>query len=205
MMMLATPASAESEKTTNLLIGFTPVIGRTSTSIRFNGKGAPKDKFTYNKEIGITIGIERVIDGFVVLPEFRYFRGNFKKMEYNSFGATQPYYFPYTTFKDLNDFGFMQWVGFTIGAKKRVQVPLMAGVGLDYLKGAPMNNMFFDYGVKARIKIYFTNKFGMFLGGAYEGGLSSSKRGIPSGADDDDRFNLKRKTPYGEVGLTITL
>jgi hypothetical protein len=205
MCMFATNASADKDKTTNLLIGFTPMAAKTMTSIKYNAKGAPKDEFTYNKEFGITIGIERVINGMIVLPELRYFRGSFKKASLPSLGYAMPYPFPYTEYDDLNDFGFMQWLGVTIGAKKRVQVPLMVGIGLDYLKGAPMNNLFFNYGAKARVKIYFTNKVGMFLGGAYEGGMSHSNRGIPSGADSDDKFNLKRKVPYGEVGLTVTL
>ena len=185
-----------------MLIGFTPMAGKTTTSIQYDKKGAPKDKFTYNKEWGVTLGIERVINGFIVLPEFRYFRGNLDKIKFDTPNPDIPV-FPYTTYEDLNDFGFMQWVGFTIGAKKRVQVPLMMGIGLDYLKGAPMNNLFLDYGVKARLKIYFTGKVGMFLGGAYEGGLSFSNRGVPSGSNNN--FDLHRKVPYGEVGFTFTL
>lgn len=205
MMMLVTPASADSEKTTNLLIGFTPVLGRMKGSIKYDAKNSPTDRFQYNKELGVTIGIERVINGFVVLPEFRYFRGNLKKTEYNSFGAGLPYPFPYTTFEDVNEFGYMQWVGFTINSKKRFQVPIMGGIGLDYVKGAPFNNMFFDYGLKIRMKLYFTPKFGMFLGGFYEGGSSWSHRGIPKGADSDDKFILHKSNLGSEVGFTITL
>ena len=100
MCMFATNASADKDKTTNLLIGFTPMAAKTMTSIKYNAKGAPKDEFTYNKEFGITIGIERVINGMIVLPELRYFRGSFKKASLPSLGYAMPYPFPYTEYDE---------------------------------------------------------------------------------------------------------
>lgn len=201
MMMLVTNALAgdgEKTKTSNLMIGVVPALGGVTTNIKYNSKDAPNDKFTYNKELGIVVDYEHVINGFIVMPELRWFRGTLSDEDMNFSG------FPYkSSVEDINEFGFMEWVGFTINSKRRFQIPLMGGFGASYLTGAPYHNIFFDYGAKVRLKIYITNKFGIFAGGFYEGGVGSSSRGIPSGSDG--KYNLRKTNFGGEAGITITL
>ena len=206
MMMLTTNVSAEdneTRKTHNLVIGVVPALGRATTSIKFDANDAPpKDKFTYNKEFGVVVDYERVLNGFIVMPELRWFRGTLSNEERTVYEGY--YVFPYEgKVEDINEFGFMEWVGFTINAKKRFQAPIMGGIGMSYVTGAPFHNVFFDYGVKARMKYYIAPKFGIFIGGFYEGGIGSSKRGIPE--DYDARYRLRKTNLGGEAGITITL
>ena len=207
VMMLMANASVEAKeksKTTNLMIGVTPGLGRYTTSIKFGSKdNAKKDYFTYNKEIGVVVGYERVINGFIVMPELRWYRGTWQESEDDTYRSGFPYYGARGNMSDVNEFGFMEWAGFTINSGKRFQVPIMGGIGLSYVTGAPYHNLFFDYGGKVRMKFYFTPKFGIFVGGFYEGGLGSSGRGMSS--DDKDKFTLLKTNLGGEVGVTITL
>ena len=92
---------------------------------------------------------------------------------------------------------------FTINSKHRFQIPIMGGIGVSYVKGAPFHNIFFDYGAKVRMKFYITPKFGIFVGGFYEGGVGSSKRNIPK--DSDGGYKLKKTNLGMEVGVTVTL
>ena len=57
MMMLTanTIEGKETVKTHNLVVGVTPALGRMTGSFTYDAKNAPKDKFTYNKEIGVTL------------------------------------------------------------------------------------------------------------------------------------------------------
>lgn len=200
-MLFATNTSADEKKTVktrNLMIGVTPALGRATTSIKFNSKDAPKDNFTYNKEFGVVIDYEHVLNGFVIMPELRWYRGSLSKEDRE--GSNFPYE---GLVEDINELGFMEWLGFTINSKHRFQIPVMGGFGVSYVKGAPYHNLFFDYGAKIRLKFYITLKFGIFAGGFYEGGLGSSSRGIPS--DDVGKFNLRKTNFGGEIGLTITL
>lgn len=207
MMMLTanTIEGKETVKTHNLVVGVTPALGRMTGSFKFDAKDAPKDKFTYNKEIGVTVGYERVLNGFIIMPELRWFRGSQSDQDFESNRFIMPYELPYTTatLDDINEFGFMEWLGFTINSKHRFQIPIMGGIGVSYVKGAPFHNIFFDYGAKVRMKFYITPKFGIFVGGFYEGGIGSSKRNIPS--DEDDKYNLKKTNLGMEAGVTFTL
>ena len=184
MMMLTANASMEGKetvKTHNLVVCVTPALGRMTGSFTYKAKNAPKDKFTYNKEIGVTVGYERVLNGFIIMPELRWFRGS----------------------QSDQDFESLEWLGFTINSKHRFQIPIMGGIGVSYVKGAPFHNMFFDYGAKVRLKFYITPKFGIFAGGFYEGGVGSSKRNIPK--DSDGGYKLKKTNLGMEVGVTVTL
>lgn len=206
MMMLAvnTTEGKETVKTHNLVVGVTPALGRMTGSFKYDAKEAPKDKFTYNKEIGVTIGYESVLNGIVVLPELRWFRGSISDQDMESDAYIMPYPLPYTatSLDDINEFGFMQWLGFTINSKHRLQVPIMGGIGLSYLNGSPFHNIFFDYGGKVRVKYFITPKFGVFVGGFYEGGTGSSSRNIPE--DEDGKYNLKKTNLGMEAGVTFT-
>ncbi len=208
MMMLTANASVEGKetvKTHNLVVGVTPALGRMTGSFTYKAKNAPKDKFTYNKEIGVTVGYERVLNGFIIMPELRWFRGSQSDQDFESLAYNMPYPLPYSTatLDDINEFGFMEWLGFTINSKHRFQIPIMGGIGVSYVKGAPFHNMFFDYGAKVRLKFYITPKFGIFAGGFYEGGVGSSKRNIPK--DSDGGYKLKKTNLGMEVGVTVTL
>jgi len=208
MMMLTANASMEGKetvKTHNLVVGVTPALGRMTGSFTYKAKNAPKDKFTYNKEIGVTVGYERVLNGFIIMPELRWFRGSQSDQDFESLAYNMPYPLPYSTatLDDINEFGFMEWLGFTINSKHRFQIPIMGGIGVSYVKGAPFHNMFFDYGAKVRMKFYITPKFGIFAGGFYEGGVGSSKRNIPK--DSDGGYKLKKTNLGMEVGITVTL
>ena len=200
MMMLTanTIEGKETVKTHNLVVGVTPALGRMTGSFKYDAKGAPKYKYTYNKELGVVVDYERVLNGIIIMPELRWFRGTLNDEDRD--GS----YIPLNGANDdINEFGFMEWLGFTINSKHRFQIPIMGGIGVSYVNGAPFHNIFFDYGVKARMKFYITPKFGIFAGGFYEGGMGSSKRGIPE--ESDGKFNL-RKTNLGmEAGVTITL
>ena len=210
LMMLAggtTALAGEKQKSTNIMVGVTPALGRYTASFKLNYENAPKDKFTYNKELGVTVGLEHVINGIINMPELHWYRGTVSEASIESQAYDMPYRLPYATINDVSDYneiGFMEWLGFTINSKKRFQIPLMAGIGASYVNGAPLHNIFFDYGVKVRMKFYFTPKFGMFLGGFYGGGTGSSQRNMPSG-EKDDKYKLKKTNLGAEVGLTFTL
>lgn len=189
MMMLTTCAFAQkaTKKASNILVGITPGLGSTKVTMT---DGDDKEKCSYNKDFGITLGFERVINGYILLPELHYLRGNLKSYEYNS--ETIDNYA-----EDINQIGFIQWFGFTIAAQQRVQVPIMVGIGLDYYTGIPIDKLLmFDYGAKARVKVYITPKFGLFLGAGIQGASASSK-------SDDQKIRLRNIT--SELGITFTL
>ena len=202
MMLLAcVSVMADGEKTTNLVVGFTPGIGQSRLSIKHDAKNGAKDKFTYNQEVAVNVGLERVLNGIIILPELHYSRSKLNKDE-----IAPNSQFPYGELKNLSEVGFMQYFGFTLNAKKRFQVPLMAGVGIDYMFGEPVHNCFWAYGVKARMKFYITPKVGIFAGGMFKGNYGTSNRGEDSGYHSDDaKFKLNKTNFNAEVGLTITL
>lgn len=201
MLSACVSVMADGEKTTNLVVGFTPGVGQTKLSVKHDAKNGVKDKFTYNQEVGINIGLERVLNGIIILPEVHYSRSKLNKEEIKD-GSI----FPYKELKNVSEVGFMQYFGFTLNAKRRFQVPLMAGIGVDYMFGEPVHNCFFAYGAKARMKFYITPKVGIFAGGMFKGDSGSSNRGEDSHySSDKGKFKLNKTNFNAEVGITITL
>ncbi len=200
-MMLAASVSVmgDDEKTTNLMVGVTPGIGTTKLNIKHDVKNGEKDKFTYNQEVGVNVGLEHVLYGWIVYSELHYSRSKLNKEEIRDYSI-----FPYGELKNVSEVGFMQYGGYTINPGKRFQVPIMIGIGADYMFGEPMHNLFLAYGAKARMKFYITPKFGIFAGAAFKGGSSSSDRNH----DNDThlgKYKLSKTNFNAEFGLTITL
>lgn len=189
-IMLTTSAYAQngSKKATNILVGITPELGTTKGTITW--RDGVKEKCSFNKDLGVTIGLERVINGYIILPELHYLRGSYKSAE-----SDDEILLSIRNYDKLNQYGFIQWFGFSINSQRRVQVPLMAGIGVDYVDGTPFDHVvLFDYGAKARVKVYITPKFGLFVGGAIQ---------AASGSYDNDKMRIRNIT--SELGFTVTL
>lgn len=61
-------------------------------------------------------------------------------------------------------FSVYGYTGKILLPKKRFQIPLYVGVGLDYVEGKPMNNLYVGLQLKARAKFYITGTMGLFTG-----------------------------------------
>ena len=196
-MFIFTTLICAREKSLSLLVGVDPCLGNLSTKIKM---GDEKHKINYNAGFGVLFDIEKQLNGAVSLSEFRY--GKWKCDECKPYDGTSLFPIP-ATCDDVNSFSFMQYGGKTIFPKKRVQIPLYIGIGLDYLRGAPYHNLFFDFGAKARIKFYITSKFGLFAGADYTFGYGSSSRDLPEKSSKS--FNLYTRKLNVDFGFTVNI
>ena len=76
---------------------------------------------------------------------------------------------------DVHHFGVYRFQGYTILPTKRIQIPIYLGIGLSYFTQAIPTKLFLDFGGRARLRVYVTNRLAIFGGGYYILGFSGSK------------------------------
>lgn len=76
---------------------------------------------------------------------------------------------------ETNHFAFYRYLGYTIFHRKRIQVPIYAGIGLSYYSQAIPTKLFLDLGGRVRMRFYITNRVALYAGGYYLFGLNGKK------------------------------
>ena len=121
---------------------------------------------------GYTAQFEAVSNGMRVQLEGFYGKVDTDPTEWKKEG-NPPLTYDTSTFKDeATAIGGMVWIGGTMGAKKRVQLPVYVGLGAVSLNEKPLDNVSFAIGLKARLTVYLTDGIGLFAGYGWK--MSSS-------------------------------
>ena len=194
--LLASSVCAQ-ERSVSVVVGVNPAFGSLSSSIK---KDNEEHFVDYKSSFGVTIDIERQLKGYIVMTEFRY--GKWSLDEFDPYGDTSIFPMPESA-DDLSTFGVMQYGGKTFFPNKRFQIPLYAGIGLDYIQGAPYHNLLFDLGAKARMKFYITDKIGIYAGADFIWGVGTSNRGLPE--DSKKLFTINTSRLCVDFGFTVNL
>jgi hypothetical protein len=82
-------------------------------------------------------------------------------------------------------YGGSIYYGYTINNKKRLQFPLYAGFGGNYVSGEPIEKFFLSLSGKGKVKFYISNKIAIYSGLSYDTGIAGGKSGISSANDND--------------------
>lgn len=112
--------------------------------------------------------------------------------------------FNVNNFNDGLDISIMEYFSRTINPNKRFQLPIYFGAGLSYLQGAPVHNLTFDLGLMVRAKFYFTNNFGMFVGGSGTYGIGMRTYEAFSSKSTSKDYMLTNRKLQAEAGLLFS-
>lgn len=121
----------------------------------------------YKSVIGGTLGYEFALGKSSSLVELGFTHASFDKVTpHLTDPANMDLLYPRTNkVEDFIAFDFMYFFGKALTfADGRFQIPLYIGLGAEYLKGEPFNNLFVDLGAKIRLKYYVSNSVGIFVG-----------------------------------------
>lgn len=192
MLLACTVAKAQIR---NLSLGYAP-LGYNHVNISLDDE---EYKYDYKSYWNANLGYERQFKGMVTLFELGYSKATFDK--YDLDGKSE--WFEPAQTADLTTMSFMAFAGKTINAQKRIQLPLYFGIGGDYIHGGPMHNLTFDFGLKARLKFYITDKIGIFGGATGRLGFGSKK------ASEDSKssryYTIGTTTWYVDAGLVFAI
>ena len=162
--------------------------------------------------LSYTAALEFQLDGFITMFEARYTTASYKK--YNDYTDEGWFKLNPTIFSNTNLYEGAFYFGATINRKHRFQLPIMGGFGVNYIDGAPIKDLGFEFLYKIRAKYYLSDKIGIYLG------LSGSYGGLKKDDDDpgpeavewkkknsnsEDLIDVAIKRLYFEAGLTILL
>lgn len=156
-----------------------------------------KHTLTYTG-LGLKTELETRFHGISVMYDFAF--GLWGYDDYSSNGKEAHFPMP-ESFGKVFSGSAMLYGGYTLFPKWRFQIPLYAGIGGEYLNGAPYHNFFLDLGAKARLKFYFTTKIAGFLGLNYTIGMSDSKRGL--GKSPSEKYDMFFTKGYIDLGVSI--
>ena len=175
----------------SLNIGFSP-IGAMKVKLTEKKKGdedfeGGNFKYHYKEEFSFSIGYERNSglsdddgDKVTTLIELLYSKGKFDKYdlkgEYHGFNPIQE--------DNIYNIGLTYYLGKTLNQGKRFQVPLLFGPSLDYVNSGAIHNLTIGVALKARLKFYITDGFGIFAGAGLHHGLYGRKKNHNNGYED---------------------
>lgn len=192
-LMICVGVSAQ-DKINSLTIGFSP-IGGTNVKLKqkdygFNGT------LNYRSAWNVNAGYERQFYGIVSLTDLYYGQAKFNQATYKYNGTSEKY----TDGDDVYSVGITTYAGKTINARKRFQVPVFIGIGCDYINGGNLHNLILSGAAKARMKFFFSNKFGIYAGGTFKYGFGSK-----SIKDDNKSISITPATWAVDAGVIIGL
>lgn len=173
-----------------------------SFTIGYNVGGKQTLRYTQAKEnyaytytpptVAFTVGYEDQYLGTLLAYEIGYARYSFDEYDLN-YGNLRdnemPSFNPKVT-DDLNVFSFMGYWGTSLNSQKRLQFPMLAGVGVDYFSNALAHNFAICIGAKARVKFYITDNIALFAGANLKGGLGARKYGNEEKYSSDVSYNM---------------
>lgn len=180
----------------NLSIGYAP-FGYDHIKISMDDE---KYKYDYKPYMNVNLGYEMQTGGMGYIAELAYSKGTFDK--YDLTGVSQ--WFNPSQKENVTSFALSYLFGNTINKFHRLQVPIYFGPRFEYISGGPFHNLTFNACLKARIKLYITNKVGIYVGGTALMGWGSKKAHDKS-SSSSDHYNITPKTAYADAGLILQL
>lgn len=167
LALLSVSLCLRAQQSRNIVIGAVP-LGSGSVELSLDGANCD---LHYKPVYGASVGMEILGDGRGVLFEAYYSRGTYsgyRVLDGDASGITIPD--SAASFLGVNGF----W-GRTLNARKRIQFPLYAGVGLGYVANPSFSGLNINAGLKARAKLYLTDKIGLYAGVAVQYGFGVNK------------------------------
>lgn len=191
LLLVCIGAKAQ-DKSRSLTVSFAP-LGYNHVSI----KSSESYQYDYKSYWNASIGYEKQLKGIVSLTEFTYSHADFDKSELKG----TPTQFDPTQEVGLTIASITTYAGKTINPNKRVQFPVYIGIGADYTSGGFMHNLVIDVALKARMKFYITNNFGIFAGATGRIGYGLKKASV--GYNETDYYNLVLSMWAIDAGLVF--
>ena len=180
----------------NIYVGFSP-LGSSRVSFGESDKDTNL-RFDYKSCWNVNLSKEGMMKGFGYLTELTYGMGKFDKIKiednYSNDLAAMA-----SQADDIWTVSGAIYGGQVFNQGKRVQFPLYAGVGVDYINGGIIHNIMPFVGVKLRIKVYFTNSIGMWVGGNYNIDFVGAK------SFNDNNYSMKASRPFLDAGVVFSI
>ena len=191
LLTFSTAAMADDGFAKSVIAGFAPV-GYHHVSISHKD-----DKFSYDYKSywSANIGYEKQFGGTTVLTQLFYSQGKFDKYELK--GTTD--FFDPAQKEDVFSAGLTILAGTTINKYSRLQFPIYIGPGVEYMKGGPLHNIIGHLAVQVRMKFYFTDNIGFYVGGSARIGY-----GYKGGSKENERYSIVPTTAYADAGLVFS-
>lgn len=79
------------------------------------------------------------------------------------------------SYLNSDSYAFYAYFGYNTLSHARVQFPFYLGVGANYINALKADGFFIDFAVRARIKVYLTNRIAIYGGAYYHMGLGGKK------------------------------
>lgn len=194
-----TANAVSKEKNKSIYLGVSPFVGSFKSKLGMDGE---KYIYKYTNYMNYSLGFERQWQkGTTALFELNYTGAKYDDMTNKNNTVSE--YFNSNAQKDLMNIAYMMYYGYTINKGKRFQMPIYMGLGLDYTNGAGcVHNLGIGYGMKLRMKFYFCQNFGMFIGGQLRGDWGA-KKGSMSG-DSKSGYTMFNPNMYADLGLMFS-
>jgi hypothetical protein len=180
----------------NLAIGYGPV-GYDHINISM---GDEKYKYDYKSYQNFSLSYETQTEGLAYLTEATYAKAKFDKYDLNGISE----WFNPAQDDDIMSVSFSQLFGKTINNFKRVQLPIYFGPRFEYIYGGPFHNLTINGCLKARLKVYVTEKIALYVGGTALMGWGSKKADGRKNSKTS-RYSITPTTAYADAGLVIGL
>lgn len=182
--------SVKAQVSNSIYIGVSP-IGSQRINMSFKNDENGKYKYKYKSYLNFSLAKEKQATGLGYMYEIQYSRAKFDELEIKE----RAHDFTPIPGDDIYTVGGSFYALQTINKGRRLQVPLYAGPGVDYINGGPFHHIVVFLGFKARVKYYITDNIGLFVAGTYKFGFGGSSK---SGT-------LAPSTGFLDAGLVIGL
>lgn len=194
MLAVCSTANAQ-EKAGSLIIGYGPV-GSISERIKLDDE---KYKYNYKSFWNANLAYEKQFKGSSTMTELSYAQAKFDK--YDLTGQSK-WFNPFQT-EDIYSVSLTQYFGTTINPNKRFQLPIYFGIGADYINGGPFHNLLFDGAVKARMKFYITNNFGIYAGATGRMGWGAKSASESKSSSSSTSYTITNTSWSVDAGFVI--
>ncbi len=172
------------------------VYGRERIKVKGDtndSKGVSLYDLKYQPTFGANIFYENTFGGANIM-----FEGSFSTGKLNERIDDEHYYvWDNPDFSKYTSFSLMFLPGFTFLPQRRVQIPVNLGIGYDRITSGPVKANQAVIGAKIRLKVYITDKFGIYAGGNWRAGLGFQNI-------EDYKVQINSNRLYADVGLTYT-
>jgi hypothetical protein len=154
----------------------------------------PDGVYYYSSSLAGGVTYEFLTDGDSIMLE-----GVYSVYKFDTFGSSPEHMVPLTT-ENMSVMSLMAYYGWTINKRKRIQFPIYAGLGICSFEKSPGPKTALAAGLKARVKFYVSNRFGIFAGANASYGIFGVEN---SGSNQIDMYPFKPMSV--EFGLMFDL